>query len=167
MTTQSIKAAQAAIAGLRNTAVEATATAAGAYLDYADTLAVLYGADWYLLEGMKHRDDDEKARLAELRKERAEFTAACKARGIGDRQAWRNVRKAHMPKTSEPKDTTPRGLDTFTVETIPPALRRAARDESLETPAYVLDFWADVEAAYIKHFPKATRASIYNDEDKD
>lgn len=165
MTTKSIKAAQAALAGLRNTAVEATATAAGAYLDYADTLAVLYGEDWYLLEGMKHRSDEEKARLADLRKERAEFTEACKARGIGARQAWRNVRKAHMPETAEKKDTTPRGLDTFTVETIPPALRRAARDESLDTPAYVLEFWADVEAAYIKHFPNATRASIHNEND--
>ena len=81
--TTTVKAAKAAIAGLRNTAVEATATAAGAYRDYADTLAVLFGEDWYLLEGMKHRDDEEKARLADLRKERAEFTAACKARGIG------------------------------------------------------------------------------------
>lgn len=164
MTTKELKAAKGAIAGLRNTAIEATATAAGAYRDYADTLAVLFGEDWYLLEGMKHRDDDEKARLAELRKERAEFKAACEARGIGDRQAWRNVRKAHMPETSEPKDTTPRGLDTFTVETIPPALRRAARDESLETPDYVLAFWADVEAAYINHFPNANRASIYGED---
>jgi hypothetical protein len=162
--TTTVKAAKAAIAGLRNTAVEATATAAGAYLEYADTLAVLFGEDWYLLEGMKHRSDEEKARLADLRKERGEFTAACKARGIGERQAWRNVRKAHMPQTSEPNNTTPRGLDTFTVETIPPALRRAARDESLETPAYVLAFWADVEAAYIKHFPDATRASIHNED---
>jgi hypothetical protein len=163
MTTKSIKAAQAAIAGLRNTAVEATATAAGAYRDYADTLAVLFGEDWYLLEGMRHRDDEEKARLADLRKERAEFKAVCKARGIGDRQAWRNVRKAHMPETSEPNDTTPRDLAVYTVETIPPALRRAARDDSLETPDHVADFWKDVEAAYIKHFPNATRDSIYGE----
>ena len=164
MTTKELKTAKGQIAGLRNTAVEATATAAGAYRDYADILAVLYGEDWYLLEGMKFRDDEEKARLAELRKERAEFKAACEARGIGDRQAWRNVRKAHMPETAEQKDTTPRGLDTFTVETIPPALRRAARDESLETPAHVLAFWSDVEKAYINHFPNATRASIHGED---
>ena len=145
--------------------VEATDKIRGKYKAFADELRKQFGERWFELETKKNKTDAEKELTAGLRKVREGFKAQCKGRKIDATAAWQNVKQQHNPRPKkEAGITAARTLETFTMESIPTGLRRAARDDDLDTPEHVHEFWSDVEAAYIKRFPKMTRTKIYGED---
>lgn len=141
---------------------------------YSKGLQKAIDPKWAIIwkEPVQSLNDEEKLIREAVKTERdlfiEEFVANYPSTGTAQnpranaRSNWKRVVDASLPE--KPKGagaTEARPLVEFTNTSVPPSLRRAARDEDETTPDWVLEFWARVEDAYVDLCPNMTREKIH------